>query len=40
MLAVYLVQVLAWMGQFVDEQVLIGIYLTSGGAALFGTGLC
>jgi hypothetical protein len=38
-LALYVLMVLIYMHRFVKEQVLVGIYLTLGGALLFGTGL-
>ncbi len=38
-LGLYVLMVLIYMHRFVKEQVLVGIYLTLGGALLFGTGL-
>jgi hypothetical protein len=38
-MALYVLMVLIYMHRFLDTQYLIGIYLTLGGALLFGTGL-
>ncbi len=38
-MAIYLIMVFAYMHRFLREQVIVGIYLTIGGALLFGIGL-